>query len=130
MQYKYGLKMHSNAGYSQKYPYQLNETTHDQIQQQFNQQMSVYQNQPNASQYQTPQNNQIPNQQYPQQPPGVHYPQPTQMVQHPQLQNMNSNVPLQLQQVPQGNNIPQQQILQQPAQIKNQENSHSNQKVM
>lgn len=113
MQYKYGLRMQSNMGYTQKYPYQMNETMHDQLQSQFQQQMSVYQNQPNATHHQL--NAPVPQQ-------GVMPPQ-GQMVHHPQMQNMNPNIPTQGGAPQQPQNIPSAQNQQQTPQNLNNQNS-------
>ncbi|CAI2368189.1 unnamed protein product [Moneuplotes crassus] len=111
MRYKYGMKMQSNMGYTQKYPYQVNETMHDQLQQQFQQQMGVYQNQPNATHHQlsNPSTGMVPPGAHGQgmahpgmhgqgmAHPGMHgqgmNPQ-GQMIHHPQMQNINPNVPI------------------------------------
>lgn len=38
---KYGLQLHSNMGYTQNYPYKLNETVQDQLQTQYQQKMGI-----------------------------------------------------------------------------------------
>jgi len=65
MQYKHGLQAQSNLTYGNNHPFQLNETAQDQLRQQFAQQMSVYNDQPNAVNYHNPQDQQqiIPQQQ-------------------------------------------------------------------
>ncbi len=120
MRYKYGLKAQSNMGYTQNYPYQMNETMHDQLQSQFQQQMSVYQNQPNATHHQLA-------------TPAQGGPPQGGMVHHPQLAGMNQNIPGQGGQPMQAQNIAQpiqnSQNPQQPLQPQNSTQNHQNQTI-
>lgn len=67
---KYGLQMHSNMGYTQNYPYKLNETVQDQLQTQYQQKMGML----NQTEYMQgpPQHMQGPPQQMQGAPHGMH----------------------------------------------------------
>jgi hypothetical protein len=45
MKHKMGMQQYSNMGYSQNYPYKLNEGAQQNLQEQMNTQMTQYQNQ-------------------------------------------------------------------------------------